>query len=469
MGYIGKIKTNTTTHSVASTLYGTCDTAANTQIKVVNCAGFDTLEPGVTIYVKFTYGNTYSTAKLNVNNTGAVSIAFPTSIYRWQADMTMSFTYYNSKWWFNTDIINLRLHWAGGAVYVDRPLLFTPSTNSIVSELYYSSILWCKYNNIYLKQDSNTESGEDALQYSVGGNVTSTSIQHYVMYGENGLADADNQFVGGYGNESYAAGTKTYIEYIGNGTTSEGVLTRHNARYLATDGSQVLGGWQYVNTSYSAYTNDMTINTTSNNGVTGGDVHVGNIGFWGSATTPSGEFLTSNYKALGEVHTYANSSGRVINTLSAYNMTTAGKIFRNRFYVYTDKDGTAGYDFGFNNVTDNKTYQELARNSFRQSLSQMFKRQHWYLAGESMVYENITVSLNYGLFISSGRICTLYLTGSPGSYSRTLAEVASTGNKVTDWFTITLNNVTDSNGEKVGNLVITNKTSDPHGLTLIGF
>ena len=73
--YVGKIKVDGTNElPIASTLYGTCDTAAATAAKVVTCANFDKLITGVTIHVKFTYSNTANNPTLNINNTGAIPI-----------------------------------------------------------------------------------------------------------------------------------------------------------------------------------------------------------------------------------------------------------------------------------------------------------------------------------------------------------------------------------------------------------
>lgn len=74
MGYVGNVKIGNDTHLVGSTLYGTCDTAADTVKKVVTCANFTTLITGVTIHVKFTYSNTASSPTLNVNGTGDKTI-----------------------------------------------------------------------------------------------------------------------------------------------------------------------------------------------------------------------------------------------------------------------------------------------------------------------------------------------------------------------------------------------------------
>ena len=49
--------------------FGTCSTAEATQVKVVSCPGFE-LKTGSRIAVQFTYGNSASQPKLNVNGTG---------------------------------------------------------------------------------------------------------------------------------------------------------------------------------------------------------------------------------------------------------------------------------------------------------------------------------------------------------------------------------------------------------------
>ena len=117
MGYVGKVAVGSTTHLVGSTLYGTCDTAAATQTKVVTCANFDTLITGVTIHVKFTYGNSStSDAKLNVNSTGAKNIVRENLCYVSSANTAqapnsiVSFTYDGTNQVMNNGIPNERLY-----------------------------------------------------------------------------------------------------------------------------------------------------------------------------------------------------------------------------------------------------------------------------------------------------------------------------------------------------------------------
>ena len=81
--------------------FGTCSTAAATQIKVVSCAGFE-LKTGSRIAVQFTYSNTASQPKLNVNGTGDKFICGidGTSVITgiWREKETIDFVY-DGSWW----------------------------------------------------------------------------------------------------------------------------------------------------------------------------------------------------------------------------------------------------------------------------------------------------------------------------------------------------------------------------------
>lgn len=98
-GYIGKININNVQYPVAQSLFGTCDTTADTAIKVVTCADFDTLISGIVINVYFTYANTNTSISLNVNGTGEkVVYVDSSSMLEWEAGATKSFVYYNNQW-----------------------------------------------------------------------------------------------------------------------------------------------------------------------------------------------------------------------------------------------------------------------------------------------------------------------------------------------------------------------------------
>lgn len=86
-------------------IYATCTTAAATAAKVATCSGF-TLTTGAVVAVKFTYANTAASPTLNVNSTGAKSIAaYGTTalpINAWAAGATVVFVYDGSQWIINT-------------------------------------------------------------------------------------------------------------------------------------------------------------------------------------------------------------------------------------------------------------------------------------------------------------------------------------------------------------------------------
>ena len=92
---------------IAATAYGVCDTAANVADKIVDMTGF-TLMQGITIHVKFTYANTATGIRLQVETSGLHPIIVhsgqnapdPT----WSAGAVVSFTYDGSNWVMNTGI-----------------------------------------------------------------------------------------------------------------------------------------------------------------------------------------------------------------------------------------------------------------------------------------------------------------------------------------------------------------------------
>lgn len=81
--------------------YGTSSTAASTAIKVVSCSGFK-LSASAVIVIRFTYANTASYPRLDVNGTGAhyiyVNGTYMSSDYYWKAGQTVTFVYDGSNW-----------------------------------------------------------------------------------------------------------------------------------------------------------------------------------------------------------------------------------------------------------------------------------------------------------------------------------------------------------------------------------
>ena len=123
-GLIQKISNNNITHSIASTAYGICETAAAEPAKTVEMIGFTLLE-GTTIHIKFTYNNTVNSPTLNVNNTGAKPIVqygttatgTSSSTSGWYAGAVVSFTYDGTSWvrdqGFNTNQYHTSGSWNG--------------------------------------------------------------------------------------------------------------------------------------------------------------------------------------------------------------------------------------------------------------------------------------------------------------------------------------------------------------------
>ena len=103
--YIAQVNIGGTLYPVGSSLYGTCATEAATATKTATVNGFDTLTSGVTVFIKFTYNNTSTTAaKLGINSTAAKEIHVkgkPTTsfdISPWAANEIVAFTYDGTYW-----------------------------------------------------------------------------------------------------------------------------------------------------------------------------------------------------------------------------------------------------------------------------------------------------------------------------------------------------------------------------------
>lgn len=86
--------------------FGTCETAADTAVKVVNCADFKQLKTGSLIAVQFTYSNTSGTPSMNVNGTGERAICGINGYYMstnmWRENQVAQFVY-NGTWWIALD------------------------------------------------------------------------------------------------------------------------------------------------------------------------------------------------------------------------------------------------------------------------------------------------------------------------------------------------------------------------------
>lgn len=114
MSYIGNIKIEpNAAEPIASGIYGTCSTDAETAKKVVTLANFDYLLEGVTIKVRFENSNTAASPTLQVGSTTETPImrygnTTPggTPGKSWHAGEVVSFTYAKvngAAYWFMND------------------------------------------------------------------------------------------------------------------------------------------------------------------------------------------------------------------------------------------------------------------------------------------------------------------------------------------------------------------------------
>lgn len=87
--------------------FGLCETAADTDVKVVTCDEF-VLKKGTLVAVQFTYENSNTTPSLNVNGTGSIAICgvngYYMSTYMWRANQVVQFVY-NGTWWIVLDCL----------------------------------------------------------------------------------------------------------------------------------------------------------------------------------------------------------------------------------------------------------------------------------------------------------------------------------------------------------------------------
>lgn len=108
MAYVGTIRTQEgIEYPIGSMLYGTCSTAANTEIKTVVMPNFTILKEGITIHVLFKNKNTHTSPKLKVGSTAAKTIStFDTAIVNisWEAGSLLTFTYSQDMWVINNAV-----------------------------------------------------------------------------------------------------------------------------------------------------------------------------------------------------------------------------------------------------------------------------------------------------------------------------------------------------------------------------
>lgn len=298
MSYIGKITTGGSTYHVGSTLYGTCDTAAGTAIKVAVVEGFDTLETGVTVHIKFTNSNTASNPSLEIRPSSTSGQQASHAIFvdetrrpgttaftSWFSGSVVSFTYDGSYWRMNdyipnTDTNDAVTQTATDSTNATYEFLFSNTADNTTRTEGARKTQYLTFNpSKKALTVGSRASGSAVGDYSlgIGESVTASAINSFAI-GNNASAQSNygvaiglgsksrhrSQFVfGEYNIMDNKAGVTipidrgNYIEVVGNGTSS----VRSNARTLDWDGNEWLAG-SLVASSVSAVDSNSNTNTS---------------------------------------------------------------------------------------------------------------------------------------------------------------------------------------------------------------
>ena len=319
-------------------LYGTCTTAASTQTKVVTCSDF-VLRAGAVVNVKFTYKNTASNPKLNVNGTGAKAIYLNntalTSDYYWNAQDVITFVY-SGSYWYIADAGTL----AKIKTTADSITLSVSQTYATKTELSLG------LNSISLSV-SNAKLGSSAsITLSVNGSSTSKTID---------LTGVRNAFKNDTSAITITAGTVTFNSntFVVNSTnfsvTSTGVITAKSGTiggftigsssiyrsrsslssgtygvYVGTDGISVGSGTAYTALSGGYLYGGGSANNT--HGYVGFNNYWSPTGIYGTRLAGRGCIALLTNGAFGIGSYYAFGSSATITTGQSGTMTYISKI-----------------------------------------------------------------------------------------------------------------------------------------------
>ena len=252
--------------------YGVCSTAAATAAKTVSITGF-VLKKGATVNVRFYYANSASSPTLNVNGTGAKSIAYAGSSYLnekyyWKSGALLTFTYDGSYWQL-----------ADGGSRKDARSIWARDTSSVT------------VSTGTVTFDSNTFiCNADNLKVSVAGVVTANSF------------NATGQFTGGSTSSGYGMrlGTDGSLRGYYNGSEMGRIDPSANVYYIPTGktlygmqlyGKQVL---REVSPHVSALASSST-SATSTRCTTGSGSFIYNITYDESSGTTTWYYETLSF------------------------------------------------------------------------------------------------------------------------------------------------------------------------------
>ncbi len=258
---------------IGSTLFGTCATGASTAAKQVTLASFDQLLNGVTVYVKFTVGNTVATGvTLKVNTTDALSV---TGNCICEANEVIAFTYENisgNRYWRSNHNIGGAMPLSGGTFTGPVTLSGVPTSNLEAATKGYvdSKVqgLDGLTNAMHFKGISTTEITNGGTQNpTIEGNVITTKeAGDVVLYSQKEYVwnGSSWQLLGDEGSYALKSSTDTVTEVTN--------FTKNTLPTLTVTETE---------TSKVTVTNGSAASLTTN------DVNIPNVTSAGSATTAS--------------------------------------------------------------------------------------------------------------------------------------------------------------------------------------
>ena len=222
---------------IASSLYGTCATPADTQNKVVVCPNFDQLIDGVTIRVQFTYSNTAQQPTMNVNSTGSVAMSNVGSdeASSWEPGSVVAFTYVDSQWVMNGIYAHQDI--SGKADKTDTVLETSLSRGRQQgSTVGYNSFAFG--NNVVASGAySHSEGGDSNAsgQYSHAEGASTTA--------SGGYSHAEGYNTRASASEAHSEGLNTVAS--GFVSHAEGINTEASGQYAHTEGMNTMASGDY--------------------------------------------------------------------------------------------------------------------------------------------------------------------------------------------------------------------------------
>lgn len=415
MSYISKLKTpDETIYPIGSALYGTCTTAAATAAKVAIIDSFDTLETGVTVFIKFTYSNTAATPTLAIKPSSSGTATTAKSIMRygttkpgtttntsWQAGEVVSFTYDGTYWQMNTTVYTSKAAASGGT---EVSLVTTGEKNTWNGKASYPIVTEVSASDSNLQYKKYTSSSESSTISILGSKAAASG------------------------------GTDISLVTTGEKYTWDSVSGKLDKAGDTMTG-RLLINYQHPELQFK--TTDWTINTTSNNGLSE-DAGTGTVQMYGNDNT-----------IIGRFNVYGNPAGATRARMQCYNKTTSGDTVTAGFGVQANKNGTVEY------------YVESPE-TLRQTCHGAYGWRQWTTAGTTYtVSNNAPAEFHYGIMMSGTTTASLFVIGgSPGSYALTLTKLTSTDLKTN--FTVTLNATS-------GKLTVKNKSSSNISFCILGY